>query len=49
MVEENSLRVEYKKVMTGVDGWNYETTRFNADGTYSKECKSWNADAWISC
>lgn len=49
MVEENGLRVEYKKVMAGFDGWNYETMRFNADGTYSKECKAWDADAWTGC
>jgi hypothetical protein len=49
MVEENGLRVEYKKSMAGLDGWDLETTRFNADGTYSKECKAWDADDWTSC
>ncbi len=49
MVEENGLRVKYKKVMAGVNGWNYETTRFNADGTYNKECKAWDEKAWTSC
>lgn len=49
MVEENGLRVEYQKVMSGVNGWNYETTRFNADGTYSKECKAWDEDNWSDC
>lgn len=49
MVEENGLRVEYKKAMAGLDGWNLETKSFNADGTYLKECKAWDADAWTGC
>jgi len=49
LTEENGLRVEYKKVMQGTDGWNYETTKFNADGTYTKECKNWEDTDWSDC
>ena len=49
MVEENGLRVEYKKSMAGLDGWNLETKSFKSDGTYSKECKAWDADDWTGC
>jgi hypothetical protein len=48
-VEEEGLRVEYSKTMYGNNGWNYETKRFNEDGTYTKECKAWDADEWGDC
>lgn len=48
-VEENGLRVEYRKVMEGFDGWSYEAKRFNADGTYIIECKPVGSDTWGNC
>lgn len=48
-VEENGLRVEYRKIMEGFDGWSYEAKRFNADGTYTMECKAVGSDSWEGC
>lgn len=48
-VEENGLRVEYHKLMQGFDGWSYEVKRFNADCTYTMECKPAGSDTWGEC
>lgn len=45
---ENELKVEYNRVLSD-SGWSYRTKRFNADGTYSEECKDAGSDTWGEC
>ena len=48
-VEENGLRVEYQTLLTGEEGWSLRTKRFNADNTYTEECKAAGSDTWGDC
>jgi hypothetical protein len=39
----------YKNLNSNVLGWDYETTRTNPDGTYTKECKAAGSSTWLTC